>query len=72
MAEQEVGGQSFSAEQRWWLEAMRDHIAGSVGIGLDAFELAPFNREGGLQKAYILFGEELPAMLEELNLELAA
>ena len=69
---QEAGGRSFSAEQRRWLEAIRDHIAGSVSIGLDAFQLAPFNQEGGLARAHALFGEELPAMLEELNLALAA
>lgn len=43
MAAQEAGGRTFTAEQRRWLEDIRDHIAGSVSIELDAFELAPFN-----------------------------
>ena len=30
----------------------------------------PFNQQGGLGKAYELFGDELPGLLEELNLEL--
>ena len=72
MASQEADGRTFSAEQRRWLEDIRDHIAGSVSIGLDAFDLAPFNQQGGLARAYALFGEALPKILEELNLALAA
>jgi type I restriction enzyme R subunit len=72
MASQETDGRTFSAEQRRWLEDIRDHIAGSVSIELDAFDLAPFNQQGGLARAYALFGEELPKILEALNLALAA
>ena len=72
MATQEADGRTFSAEQRRWLEAIRDHIAGSVSIGLDAFDLAPFNQQGGVARAYALFGKELTQILEELNLALAA
>ncbi len=72
MATQEADGRTFSAEQRRWLEAIRDHIAGSVSIDLDAFDLAPFNQKGGLGRAYALFGEELTKILEALNLALAA
>jgi len=72
MAAQEVDGRTFTAEQRRWLEDIRDHIAGSVSIELDAFDLAPFNQKGGLARAYTLFGEELTQILEELNLTLAA
>ena len=72
MATQEADGRTFSAEQRRWLEDIRDHIAGSVSIELDAFDLAPFNQQGGLARAYALFGEELTKILEALNLALAA
>ena len=72
MATQEAGGRTFTAEQRRWLEDIRDHIAGSVSIGPDAFDLAPFNQKGGLARAYALFGEELTQIMEELNLALAA
>ena len=72
LATQEAGGRSFSTEQRRWLEDIRDHIAGSVSISLEAFQLPPFNQEGGLAKAYGLFGEALGPILEELNLALAA
>ena len=36
------------------------------------FQYAPFNQQGGLARAYELFGDELRAIIEELNLELAA
>ena len=72
LAAQEADGRGFSTEQRRWLEAIRDHIAGSVSIDLDDFQFAPFIQRGGLQRAYSIFGEELPRMLEELNLALAA
>ena len=52
-----------------WLEALKDHIVGSVGIDLDAFQYAPFNQQGGLARAYTVFGTDLQPLLEELNLE---
>ena len=36
------------------------------------FQYAPFNQQGGLGKAYQLFGDELLSLLKELNLELVA
>ena len=72
LAAQEAGGRTFTAEQRRWLEAVRDHIAGNASIDEDAFDLAPFNQQGGLGKAHVLFGDELFPMLEALNQALAA
>ena len=72
LAMQETAGRSFTAEQILWLEAIRDHIAGSVSIELNDFQYAPFNQQGGLARAHALFGKELPLILEELNLELVA
>ena len=70
LAMQETAGRTFTDEQRRWLEAIRDHIAGSVSIELGSFQLAPFNQEGGLARAYAVFGDDLASLLEELNLEL--
>ena len=72
LAMQETAGRNFTHEQRWWLEAIRDHIAGSVSMELGDFQYAPFNQQGGLAQAYSLFGDELPGLLEELNVELVA
>ena len=67
MAMQEIGGRAFTEDQVRWLEAIRDHIAGSVSMEMGDFQYAPFNQQGGLGKAYELFGDELGTLLEELN-----
>ena len=70
LAMQETAGREFTAEQRRWLEAIRDHIAGSVSIEPADFQYAPFNQQGGLMGAYNVFGDDLQSILDELNLEL--
>ena len=72
LAMQETAGRAFTVEQVRWLEAICGHIAGSVSMEMGDFQYAPFNQRGGLGKAYELFGDELPGLLEELNLELVA
>jgi type I restriction enzyme R subunit len=65
-------GTVFTQEQLAWLNLMRDQIATSLSIESDDLDLAPFNQRGGLGKAHQLFGEQLPALLDELNAILAA
>jgi type I restriction enzyme R subunit len=72
ISKQEASGKSFSDEQRWWLERIRDHVIASLEIGRDDFEFTPFKENGGIGKVYQLFGEGLWPMLEELNEVLAA
>ena len=71
LATQEIAGRAFTSEQRQWLEAIKDHISGSVSIGPGDLQYAPFAQRGGIGRAYSLFGDELSALLEELNLALA-
>jgi len=71
LAEQERNGRRFTDEQRQWLEAIRDHIATSLVMELDHFELVPFDQRGGLGKAHQVFGGELTPLLSELNQVLA-
>ena len=72
LAMQETVSRAFTDEQRRWLEAIRDHIAGSVSMAMDDFQLPPFSQQGGLGKAHQLFGEELAGLLDELNVALVA
>ena len=67
LAMQETAGRAFTEEQVRWLEAICDHIAGSVSMEMGDFQYAPFNQQGGLGKAYELFGDELAGLLEDLN-----
>ena len=66
-AVQETTGRAFTDEQVRWLEAIRDHIAGSVSMEMGDFQYDPFSQQGGLSKAYELFGDELGKLLGELN-----
>ena len=70
LATQETVARAFSGEQLKWLEAIRDHIAGSVSMDVGDFQYAPFSQQGGLGKAHELFGGALDELLEELNIEL--
>jgi type I restriction enzyme R subunit len=72
LAQKAAVGTKFTTEQRRWLDAIKDHIAASVAIDPDDFEYAPFAQLGGLGKAHDLFGDQLAAILEELNERLAA
>ena len=72
LAMQETAGRAFTEEQVRWLGDICKHIAGSASMTPSDFQYAPFNQQGGLGKAYELFGDELPGLLEELNLELVA
>ena len=72
MAEKQAAGISFTADLRKWLDAIKDHIAGSLNIEQDDLEDVPFNAIGGLGRAYELFGDNLAAILDELNTRLAA
>jgi type I restriction enzyme R subunit len=72
LIQQERSGKKFSEAQRHWLEMIRDHVAANLSIEKEDFELAPFNREGGLGKVHQIFGSELNKLIEELNGALAA
>ncbi len=72
MAQQENRGAPFTAEQRRWLEMMRDHIATSLEMTVEDLDYAPFAEAGGRGKAAQVFGEDLPRVLDELNEVLAA
>jgi len=63
---------TFTPDQLAWLELIRDHIATTCSIETDDFDYAPFSQRGGLGRAHQLFGEKLPALLDELNSTLAA
>jgi type I restriction enzyme R subunit len=72
MAQQGYAGRVFTDEQRRWLEMMRDHIATSLAIEMEDFDLTPFTSAGGLGGARKVFGNELPSVINELNAALAA
>ncbi len=72
LSQQVQAGRAFTPEQARWLEMMCDHVATSLEMTADDFDLAPFAEEGGLGRAGQVFGKELPVLLRELNEALAA
>jgi type I restriction enzyme R subunit len=72
LADKKSAGVSFTPDQQKWLDAIKDHIAASLNIEQDDLEEVPFNSIGGLGRAYELFGDKLVAILDELNVRLAA
>lgn len=72
MSEQQGAGAEFSEEQKTWLTMICDHIASSLEIEPDDFDLAPFVQQGGLGRAYQVFGDRLEVILQELNEVLVA
>jgi type I restriction enzyme R subunit len=67
LEEQAAVGRTYTDEQRAWLDRIRDHIAASLRITPEDFDYAPFNQHGGLGGAYVALGDELDAVLDELN-----
>ena len=72
LAQQEGLGRAFTDEQRWWLTAIKDHIAGNLEVRVVDLELSPFAQRGGVGKAYQVFGDKLSEVLDEMNRELVA
>jgi len=68
----EQGAEKFSAEQLRWLEMVRDHMEESLTIEKDDFDLDPFIQEGGMVGARRTFGQDLEALLDQLNEMLVA
>jgi type I restriction enzyme R subunit len=65
-------GRKFTPEQMLWLSMIKEHIATSLTIGVDDFELPPFAQRGGAVKANTVFQRQLDKILDELNKELVA
>jgi type I restriction enzyme R subunit len=72
MAQQQNSGRAFTPDQVHWLDMMRDHIATSVEVTVEDFDLSPFAEEGGRGRAVQVFGQDLTSLLDELNGALAA
>jgi type I restriction enzyme R subunit len=69
--ERQQNGRGFTDEQLLWLTAIAEHVGASAEITMEDLETVPFSQQGGLGKAYQLFGDRLAPLLEELNEALA-
>ena len=67
LGRQERLGKKFTKEQIEWLETIKNHIATSLSIGSEDFELSPFYEKGGAIKMNRLFNNNVQNILDELN-----
>lgn len=72
LAQQHQAGVQFTDEQLVWLRRIKDHLATSLNIAPDDFELEPFVSHGGFGRANFEFGGRLAGLLDELTTELVA
>jgi type I restriction enzyme, R subunit len=67
LAEQTTNGRVFTLEQVRWLEMMRDQVAGSLSVEREDLQDIPFTQLGGLGAAFVVFGDTLGTVIQELN-----
>ena len=67
LSAQETGGRTFSPEQRWWLDRIAEQIGVNLAVRPDDLGVGEFYNKGGQFAAARVFGEGLPALLDELN-----
>ncbi|WP_299462851.1 DEAD/DEAH box helicase family protein [uncultured Microscilla sp.] len=62
----------FNDEQMQWLRMLKNHVATSLYVDLGDLDYSPFDSKGGRRKMEKLFGNEIHAIIEELNEVLVA
>jgi type I site-specific restriction endonuclease len=60
-------GQKFTEEQMEWLRMIRDHVATSFHLDREDLETAPFDAKGGMGQMFKLFGDQMDAVIDEMN-----
>lgn len=68
----QAGPLKFNEEQMNWLRMIKEHIATSFHVELDDLDYYPFDDEGGRGKMYLLFGDKMNEIINELNEVLVA
>ena len=72
LATQQAAGRHLDPEQVRWLEAIRDHVAGSVSIEMRDFQYTPSTSREASSGRTNSSAPSFSRLLDELNLELAA
>ncbi len=67
-----ITDKDFTPEQREWLEWIQEHIATSLDFQIEDFGLTPFATQGGIARAFHLFGDELDDILTDLTQKLVS
>ena len=72
LAQQEQRGITFTEDQRWWLDRIKDTIIQSTHASIEDLDLAPFTERGGIDGAGNALGADAQNIIDDLNGSLAA
>jgi len=70
LEEKQQAGRTFTAEQRWWLDEVAEHVGVNLRITEDDLAAGAFFNAGGQFRARTDFGPALPELLADLNMAL--
>lgn len=71
LAAQSAAGRTFTAEQRWWLDKIAEHVGVNVTIAPEDLDAGEFFNRGGRFGAMRVLGKEWQTLVNELNAALA-
>jgi type I restriction enzyme, R subunit len=73
LMKQEQAGVQFTADQRWWLDHIRDVVIAQAAIDHTELDKAPFTDKGGIDGFIATFGDaKAETLLTDLNRNLTA
>ncbi len=68
-----IRAHEFNAEQKEWLEYIKEHLIINLAIEKDNFDMVPvLERHGGLSRAKRIFGNDFEQIIQEINYKLVA
>ena len=72
LAQQTQSGVTFTDDQLWWLDRIKDTIIQSNHVEVDDLAKAPFTERGGIDGAGNALGANAQSIIDDLNKSLAA
>jgi type I restriction enzyme R subunit len=71
LLQQENMGVTFTDNQRWWLDRIKDAIAQSAHFDVKDLEMSPFTERGGTDGVLAELGTSVTSLIDSMNMELA-
>jgi type I restriction enzyme R subunit len=72
LLQQENMGVTFTDNQRWWLDRIKDAIAQSAHFDVKDLEMSPFTERGGTDGVLAELGTSVTSLIDSMNMELAS
>jgi len=72
LLQQENMGVTFTEDQRWWLDRIKDAICQSAYFDEKDLDMSPFTERGGTDGVIAELGNAVPDIIDSLNKELSA